>query len=273
MTSQFGLVPAPEEAAGVRTVVRFTGGNASLDHVTLLRIRKQLFDLADEPEVGHVIFDLGNVNFVSSIALSTFVSLHHRLRASGRHMTIRNLRPRVHEVFTVTRLNRFLDLRPAPDVVEDEEECPAGLPSGVLIADDEASVLRVLALGLRQEGFDVWSACHGLQAIDLYRRHRGRIAVVLLDVLMPGMDGPCVLGILQRIRPSVRCCFMTGDPTPYTEEALLRLGAARVFYKPFALTEVIDTVAELASTSPRQREERWIDLSGERRANDARLDS
>jgi hypothetical protein len=52
---------------------------------------------------------------------------------------------------------------------------------------------------------------------------------------------------------------MTGDPTPYTEEALLQMGAVRVFRKPFAFTEAIDTLNQLAGRSPRRRQDRWID--------------
>jgi hypothetical protein len=47
--------------------------------------------------------------------------------------------------------------------------------------------------------------------------------VVLLDVLMPGRDGPRTVAALRNCCPAVGC-FMTGNPTPSTEEALLHLG-------------------------------------------------
>ena len=83
--------------------------------------------------------------------------------------------------------------------------------------------------------------------------------MVLLEVRMPGMDGPHTLTALQKLCPTVRCCFMTGNPTPYTEEALLQMGAVRVFRKPFAFTEVIDTLNQVVSRSPRRRQDRWIE--------------
>ena len=61
---------------------------------------------------------------------------------------------------------------------------------GILVVDDEAGVLRVLDLVLRQQGFAVWPAAGGVEAVELYRRHREAIDVVLLDVCMPGLDGP-----------------------------------------------------------------------------------
>jgi CheY-like chemotaxis protein len=132
-------------------------------------------------------------------------------------------------------------------------------PTGVLVVGDEMAVLRVLAARLRIEGYKVWLAGHGHQAIEFYEGHREEIAVVLLDVLMPGLDGPHTLAAIQKLCPTVRCCFMYANPTPYTEETLLQIGAVRVFRKPFAFTEVIDTLNQLASRSPRRRQDRWID--------------
>jgi anti-sigma B factor antagonist len=242
------------------TVVHFTGCKVSLDEESLHRIHDQLLALADEPSASELLLDFGNVEYVSSTALGTLVSLHKKLLASGRHMTVGNLSPQIHEVFGVTRLDKFLNLRLAGQEAEPAaKDGQSGSPSGFLVVDDETAVLCVLAARLRIEGFKVWLAGHGHQAIELYQRHLEEIAVVLLDVLMPGIDGPHTLTALQKICPTVQCCFMTGNPTPYTEEALLQMGGVRVFRKPFAFTEVIDTLNQLASRSPRRRQDRGIE--------------
>jgi anti-anti-sigma factor len=260
MASQTTRPLPKEKVAGELTVVRFTGPQVSLDEHTLHGIRDELLALADEPGESELVLDFGNVEYVSGMALGTLVSLHKNLIARGRHMTIRDLTPHVHEVFVVTRLDELLDLRPAEKAKQTSEGCPAGSPTSVLVVDDETGVLCVLAARLRHEGFQVRLAAHGHQAIELYRRHREEIAVVLLDVLMPGIDGPHTLTALQKLCPTVCCCFMTGNPAPYTEEALLQMGAVRVFQKPFAFAEVIDTLNQLAKRSPRRRRDRWIVL-------------
>jgi CheY-like chemotaxis protein len=84
--------------------------------------------------------------------------------------------------------------------------------------------------------------------------------VALLDVLMPEMDGPQVLAALRRLCPALRWCFMTGGPGPYSEKALLCSGAARVFRKPFALADVIETVCRLAHRARVAGVDRWIEL-------------
>ena len=156
------------------------------------------------------------------------------------------------------QLERFksLKLRLAGQAVEPVAQAGRSIsPAGVLVVDDETAVLRLLEAGLQQEGFRVWLASHGHQAVALYQRHREEIAVVLLDVVMPGLDGPHTLAAIRKLSANVRCCFMTGNPSPYTEESLMEIGAVRVFRKPFAFTEVIDTLNQLACQSPRCRQE------------------
>jgi DNA-binding NtrC family response regulator len=117
----------------------------------------------------------------------------------------------------------------------------------MLVVDDEPGVRGVLNNGMRQQGFTVWLAAGCEEALDLYRCHQEAIDVVLLDVCIPGQDGPQTLTALQELNPKVRCCFMSGDLGSYTVERLFNLGAAAVIRKPFRLAEVAETLAELAS--------------------------
>jgi two-component system cell cycle sensor histidine kinase/response regulator CckA len=133
----------------------------------------------------------------------------------------------------------------------------------VLVVDDAAEVRSFLEALLWREGFNVFLAAHGHQAIGLFSERREEVAVVLLDVQMPGVDGPKILSALQKIDAEVRCCFMTGNPKPYTEEELLRRGAIRVFRKPFALPELVGTLKLLTAQSSPSRVDRWIDISQE----------
>jgi anti-anti-sigma factor len=234
------------DAAREVAVVRFTGSRASLDADTIFRVGDRLLALAEEAGGSDLLLDFRNVEFVSAAALGALVRLHKKLAADGRHLTIANLGSQVREVFEVTRLDTFLDLRSAGE--QTEPAVPRGrsdLPGGILVADDDPVIRRLLAARLRQEGFPVWLAEHGRQAVELYRRHGLQTAAVLLDVQMPSLDGPATLTALRQLCPAVRCCFMTGDPTPWTEEALLRMGAGRVFLKPFAFTEVLATLRRL----------------------------
>jgi CheY-like chemotaxis protein len=103
----------------------------------------------------------------------------------------------------------------------------------VLVADDEEGVRGVVELTLRREGFEVLLAAGGQQAVELYRQRGADVDLVLLDVQMPGLDGPWTLIALQTVNPAVRCCFMSGSTGDYDAEVLQAIGAVRVFAKPF----------------------------------------
>jgi len=115
------------------------------------------------------------------------------------------------------------------------------------VVDDQASVGSVLDVALRQEGFTVWLAVNGREALDLYRRYRQTIDVVLLDVRMPGWDGPQTLAALRELNPKIRCCFMSGDISRVDEWQFRDWGAAGMFQKPFELAEAAQALRELAS--------------------------
>lgn len=108
----------------------------------------------------------------------------------------------------------------------------------ILVVDDEPLIRELLRLVLQQRGFRVLLAADGREALALYQAERSTIALVLLDVRMPGLDGPQTLDALRQVNLAVRACFLTGHAGDYTEEELLQRGALRVFAKPFHATEL-----------------------------------
>jgi anti-sigma B factor antagonist len=261
MQSELSRPLPTEEMGSTVTVVHFAGSNLFLDGETFQRIHDRLVGIALAPGHTHLLLDFGNVEYISSAAIGTLVVLRRKLLAAGRHLTLRNTRPAVHEVFTVSKLDELLDVQPeAPEDGATREG--QGFPIAyVLIVDDDVAVRHVLHVGLRSRGCYVWSAASGREAVELYRRHLDRIDLVLLDVTMPAMDGPRTLAALQDLSPSVCCCFMSGSLTDFQEKTLLQMGAARVLRKPFAFAEVFDIVRRLSNRHSRRQVERWINLA------------
>ena len=116
----------------------------------------------------------------------------------------------------------------------------------VLVVDDEARIRAWLSVALPQNGFQVKLAADGEEALGIYRSSAPKIALVLLDVLMPGMDGPRTLQALQNVNPKVCCCFLN-ERNVYSQPELLALGAARVFPKMPALPELVQSLWLLAA--------------------------
>jgi CheY-like chemotaxis protein len=104
---------------------------------------------------------------------------------------------------------------------------------GILVVDDEPAILRMLEVFLSHHGFAVQLAGSGREAVELFQRRLGEVDAVLLDVQMPGMDGPRTFTTLQGINPSLRCIFMSAHTGVYSNEQLLALGAVSVLTKPF----------------------------------------
>ena len=126
-------------------------------------------------------------------------------------------------------------------------DSPDAHPPTILVADDEAEIVRLLARALGAAGFVVLTAGGGAEAVEVYRRNRDGLDLVLLDVMMPApLDGSNTLRELRRIDPAVRAAFMSGSAGDYTADDLLARGALRVFGKPFAsLTGLADALKEL----------------------------
>jgi CheY-like chemotaxis protein len=112
----------------------------------------------------------------------------------------------------------------------------------VLVVDDESAVRRTLGAMLTFHGYEPVLAQGGAEAVEQCRARRGEIAAAVLDVRMPGMDGPATLDALRAVSPGLPCVFVTGE-SGYTDGELLARGASAVLGKPVALAELGRTVA------------------------------
>ncbi len=131
-------------------------------------------------------------------------------------------------------------------IADDPTDGPRATRTGILIVDDEASVREMLRAALSHRGFDVWLVADGWGAVDLYRRHRDKIAAALLDVQMPGLSGPETLEALREIDPQLPCCFMTGEPGSDQMQERLERSGVPVLAKPFGLEKLAQILRSLA---------------------------
>jgi anti-anti-sigma factor len=105
------LPPLKADPARDVTGVHFTGSKTSLGVEALHRVRDQLLAFADAANESDLLLDFGNVDYVCSMALDMLATLHKKLLASGRRMTVCNPAPQVHEVFAAARMDKRFDLR------------------------------------------------------------------------------------------------------------------------------------------------------------------
>ncbi|WP_276568880.1 response regulator transcription factor [Streptomyces sp. ISID311] len=112
-----------------------------------------------------------------------------------------------------------------------------GSPVRVLVVDDESSLADLLSLALRYEGWDIRAEGDGASALRCARSWRPD--AVLLDVMLPDMNGLTVLGRLRRELPDVPVLFLTAKDAVEDRIAGLTAGGDDYVTKPFSLEEVV----------------------------------
>lgn len=103
----------------------------------------------------------------------------------------------------------------------------------VLVIDDEAMVRRGLRRMVQALDFNVLEAEDGPSGVALFREHGARIALVILDLVMPGMDGSQVLAVLRGVDPLVKVVIVSGYHDDAKVNTLTQAGAAGFVPKPF----------------------------------------
>lgn len=129
--------------------------------------------------------------------------------------------------------------------------------SHILIVDDEPSVRLLVGHLLLAQGHRVTEAANGREAVKAFQT--GQVDLVVLDILMPEMDGIQTLQALQRISPQVRVVAMSSggmmDSPLYLRIAEL-MGATQVLEKPFDADQLHRAVnSALAGRSQKTRDE------------------
>ncbi len=106
-----------------------------------------------------------------------------------------------------------------------------GAPVKVLVADDDASVRRVIERHLEDAGYSVAAADGGIPALSLLRG--GGFAALVTDLQMPGMDGIALLGEAKRLDPALPVVVITAHGSVETAVDAMRKGAFDYVEKPF----------------------------------------
>lgn len=117
----------------------------------------------------------------------------------------------------------------------------------VLMVEDEDTLRIPAAKMLRRKGFIVIEACDGSAAVDLFRANEPEIAVVLLDMTLPVMNGPEVFAELRRLRPDVKVILTTAHSR---QAALAALAGQQVWdfvRKPYLLNNLVNLVRDALS--------------------------
>jgi len=114
----------------------------------------------------------------------------------------------------------------------------------VLVVDDEESVGEMCVRMLESLGYEALLAGSGERALELYQREAARIDLVLLDLMMPGMNGVETLHALRRVDPEVAVVMASGFGHSMDVRPALELGISGTLPKPFTIGRLSQTVSK-----------------------------
>ncbi len=102
----------------------------------------------------------------------------------------------------------------------------------VLLAEDDRSVRRLVVSELTRRGFTVLEAEDGAAALEMFRKEKDRVDILVTDVVMPRMNGADLAKAAEKIRPGLKILFISGHPER-SGAGLDPIGVTNLLMKPF----------------------------------------
>lgn len=149
----------------------------------------------------------------------------------------------------VGRGTKFKVYLPAVGVKENQPSPQVEIPRGngelILVVDDEVAIREITKISLESHNYKVLTASDGIEAIALYVQHRHQISTVLVDLIMPSMDGFTTIRTLQKLNPQVKVIAMSGLASNAQVTASLGSGVKTFLSKPYTTGELLKAIDEL----------------------------
>lgn len=135
-----------------------------------------------------------------------------------------------------------MEAQPAQEV-----EILAGQGELILVVDDEPSIQEITKASLETYNYKILTAHDGIEAIALYAQHKHEISAVLIDMMLPALDGLTAMRTLQKINPQVKIIASSGLMSSSKLAAVMGSGAKTFLSKPYTLKELLHTLQVVLS--------------------------
>ncbi|MDX9745721.1 MAG: response regulator [Syntrophales bacterium] len=120
----------------------------------------------------------------------------------------------------------------------------------ILLIDDEEGILEIGKFMLEQMGYETLTSRTGEEALACYESHRDRIKLVLLDMIMPGMNGGKIYDRIKLINPGAKVLLISGYSLEGEAREILRRGCNGFIQKPFKIKELSRKIREITGPQP-----------------------
>ena len=122
---------------------------------------------------------------------------------------------------------------------DDDLELLSGQQELILVVDDEAVICEITKTTLETYNYQVLTASDGIEAIALFAQYKDKIQSVLMDIMMPSMDGMAVIPVLRQFNPNIYMVAMSGLNSTEAVLQAEQLGFQGFLPKPFATKELL----------------------------------
>ena len=109
----------------------------------------------------------------------------------------------------------------------------------ILVVDDEAAIQEITTTSLEAHNYKILVASDGIEAIALYAQNRDKISAVLMDIMLPSLDGLIAIRTLQKINPQVRIIASSGLMSDNKLNAVAAIGVNTFLSKPYTVNELL----------------------------------
>lgn len=120
----------------------------------------------------------------------------------------------------------------------------------ILLVDDEKMVLEVGERFLKIMGYQVLTAQEGSEAIEIYKKYRETIDLVLLDIIMPNMKGGEVFDRLKEMNPDIKVLLSSGYSIDGEASHILERGCSGFIQKPFSMNQLSQSIGAILRNRP-----------------------
>lgn len=172
--------------------------------------------------------DIGNG---TGMGLATVLSI---VKSHGGFITVSS------EVNKGTEFKVYLPaLEQAMTEIDEQQEVPLGQNQLILVVDDEAAIREISKTSLEKYGYRALTAADGIEAIALYAQRHQEVDLVLIDMMMPILDGATTIRALRKINPAIKIIAVSGLISSHKLADPLNTEVQAFLAKPFTAKELL----------------------------------
>jgi DNA-binding NtrC family response regulator len=132
----------------------------------------------------------------------------------------------------------------SPNVMSQETTRMKAGTGVVMVVDDESSIREMICDALEPMGYEVHGFAGGSEAIEFFQENHHRVGLVILDLIMPRMDGRQTFQRLKEIDPEIHALISTGYGTSEMAKRVIADGVRDFLAKPYRLDELSEMVSK-----------------------------